>query len=221
MLIKKLKIKTANLARQMHFYAEILGFKILEKRDDEIYFQIGKSILVLKMSESFTPYHFCINIPANKEFEALRWLKERVEIIKNDELEIQSFESWNASAIYFYDADNNIVEFIARKTLKNGTTEAFNVRQAIQISEIGVPVNDILSSTQALQRIVTLSKYSGNFERFCAIGNEEGLFIFINSKLKTWFPTDDRAYASDFEIKFVHVGQTYDLAFQNGMILKK
>ena len=60
-----------------------------------------------------------------------------------------------------------------------------------------------------------LEKYDGDFERFCAIGDDEGLLITINQKLKDWFPTDDKAYKSEFKMEFTQQGKKHFLVFEN------
>ncbi|MEO0572284.1 MAG: VOC family protein, partial [Bacteroidota bacterium] len=132
--------------------------------------------------------------------------------------EIQDFDFWNAKAIYFYDMDHNIVEFIARKNLKNGTDKEFNSNSLLEISEIGIPVNDIETTFNTLNTLSNLSKYDGGFEKFCAIGDENGLFICINKQLKNWFPTGDKAHSSEFGITFEENGKEYAMEFRNEKI---
>lgn len=218
MKIKELKIYTSNLNKQVDFYKQALGLEILEKSSSSASFKIGNSIFKLTVSEDFLPYHFAINIPCNQENEALNWLKSRVDILKDGDIEVQDFDFWNAKAIYFYDADQNIVEFIARKTLPNQSDREFNSNSLIEISEIGVPVNDIETTFNELQTIVPIKQYDGGFERFCAIGDETGLFICINKNIKDWFPTDDKAHSSEFELLFEENGTSYELEFKSGKI---
>lgn len=219
MIIKELKIYTQNLSSQIDFYFHKIGLDCLEESDQQVVFQVGKTKLRLVKSERSHPYHFAINIPCNQEKEALRWLKERVEILKDGNNEIQPFDSWNARAIYFYDPDQNIVEFIARKNLGNESQEEFGAHPLIEISEIGMPVNDIATAFKALRQLSDIEKYDGSLERFCAIGDENGLFICINKQLKAWFPTGDPAHSSAFEIKFQELGIDYELAFIDGGII--
>lgn len=215
MEIKELKIDSKNLERQIDFYSNKIGLDLIEKSEIEAIFQVGKSKLKLVKSEVSFPYHFAINIPSNKEDEALKWLKARVEILKDGKNEIQDFDFWNAKAIYFYDLDKNIIEFIARKNLKNDSQLNFGINSLLEISEIGMPVNDIEKTFNKLKEISNISIFDGGFERFCAIGDENGLFICINKNVKDWFPTGDKAYSSEFEIKFEHNNQEFGLEFMN------
>ncbi|MEM1337580.1 MAG: VOC family protein [Bacteroidota bacterium] len=218
MHIKELKIYAKNFSKQLAFYSNTIGLKVMEESENQAVFRIGKSMLKIVKSDKFKPYHFAINIPCNKEVEALKWLQRRVDILKYGIHEIQDFVYWNAKAIYFYDEDDNIVEFIARKNLKNSREEEFDVHALLEISEIGIPVQDIATTFTTLNTIANLQKYDGGFEKFCAIGDENGLFICINTLKKDWFPTGDKAYSSEFEITFKENGKAYQLAFRNEKI---
>ena len=144
------------------------------------------------------------------------WL--HTEILKDGTRDIQDFKSWNARAIYFYDADKNIVELIARKNLKNQSTSLFSAHALLNLSEIGLAVNAIEPIYNQLIEIVKLGIYDGGFERFCAIGDEQGLFICINKQVKDWYPTSDKAYSSEFAIAFTENGAAYSLEFRNGRL---
>ena len=215
MIIKELKIYSKKLSNQVEFYSKIIGLELIEHSDIQAVFQVGKSKMKMVKSDNFQPYHFAINIPSNKENEALSWLKERVNVLKDGEAEIQDFDFWNAKAIYFYDEDKNIVEFIARKNMKNESKEMFSINSLLEISEIGMPVKNIKKSFSTLKSITNIDVFDGGFDRFCAIGDENGLFICINKMVKDWFPTGDKAHSSEFEIKIDENGFEYELEFVN------
>lgn len=216
MQIRELEIFTPNLAQQRAFYARTLGLDIVRETSNSVSFQIGHSTLKLTFRKTFSPYHYAINIPANQEEEALAWLKTRVDIIKNEDLEIQYFEFWNAYAVYFYDADGNIGELIARKTLNNTSELAFSKNSLLEICEIGVPTFDIKHDYTVLNDKTGIPIYSGNLERFCAIGDANGLFIMVNKELKKeWFPTQDTPFSSDFRLKFTEQGKDFNFVYEN------
>jgi len=218
MKINELKIFTSNLSKQVEFYSSILGLKKSVNSENIVSFKIGNSILTLEYRKEFTPYHLAINIPSNKENEALFWLKERVDILLNGEKEIQDFDFWNAKAIYFYDPDKNIIEFIARKNLNNNSKKKFDEKLLIEISEIGLPTNNIEMEFNSLNQNCNLNIFSGGLERFCAIGNENGLIICINKNLKGWFPINDKAFSSDFIIEITNNGKEYQIEYKDEKI---
>ncbi len=215
MKILALKIYTKHLSDQIDFYSNKIGLDIIEKSENQADLKIGNSILRIVQNDSFQPYHFAINIPCNQETEALEWIKKRVKILTDGQNEIHDFDFWNAKAIYFYDPDKNIAELIARKNLNNVSDKDFNVNSLLQISEIGMPVSDIKTTFNALNKISNVQKFDGGFERFLAIGDENGLFICINKNARDWYPKDDKAYSSAFEIKFEENGKQFELEFLN------
>ncbi|KXX71121.1 VOC family protein [Flammeovirga sp. SJP92] len=206
MKIKKLYLKTPYLEEQYLFYKDTLGFQELYKEAETIAFQIGQSELVLEQSQASKPYHFALNIPFELVEQAVSWLKKRVTILKEGTSDIQDFSAWKAKAIYFYDKDQNIVELIGREDVKGNPHDTFNAAAVISISEIGVPSKNIEKVYQSLVNINSseLPIYDGSFQRFCAVGDPEGLFICINNEKKgTWFPTEDAAYASSFKVEIL------------------
>lgn len=221
MQINKLKIFSPKIKEQADFYGQVLGLTILEQTDQKGIIEFGQSVLEIDYKAETTPYHFAINIPANKEEEALLWLKDRVEILKDGEHEIQDFDFWNAMAVYFYDEDLNIVELIARKNLNNPNKEPFSEKQFLEISEIGLPTYDIEEIYSQLNQLTQIEVFDGGFERFCAIGDEHGLFICINKQVKDWFPTSDKAYSSAFEINLTEQGKEYELCFDGEKVSSK
>lgn len=219
MKIKELKLYSRNIEAQARFYAQILGLTPIEQSAEKLVLAIGTSQLIFEYAADATPYHFAFNIPSNKEVEALEWCKQRVEVLKDGPHEIQDFDTWNAKAVYFYDADKNIVEFIARKNLNNPSNVAFGIAQLLEVSEIGVPTTDVAAVYNQLNTFFDLKIFDGGFERFCAAGDEHGLFICINKTVKDWFPTDDTAYASPFTILTSHENTTHQLYFDGNDIV--
>lgn len=221
MKINQLEIFTPNLAAQINFYTQNLGLDIIEQNDNFATFKVGYSKLKITYRANFSPYHFAINIPSNQAEKALNWLKNKVEILKDEGSEIQYFDFWEANAIYFYDADNNIVEFIARKRLNQISNQPFDKNSLIAISEIGIPTADISRVHKILNEATNIPIYSGSLERFCAIGDDNGLFIVINKMLKKeWFPTNDQPFSADFNIKFIEQDKIFILEyFKDKLIL--
>lgn len=216
MKIKKLTITTANLKGQTDFYANTLQFRIIKQGLGFTEFQTGESILRFEAADSSIPYHFAFNIPSFQEQEALDWLESRVDILPYESDRIIPFDNWNAHAMYFYDPDNNIIEFIARKNLLITTDYAFSADSILGISEIGVPVKDINPIFNHLNKKLDLELYSGNLTRFSAIGDETGLLIVINQNEKDfWFPVNDPALAANFEAIISQDDQLHKIIFHN------
>ena len=201
MKIAELILDTKNLKGQLSFYQDLLNFKLIKRSESCVSFQIGKSKLTFVEKDKATPYHFAFNIPFDKVKEGLSWLKDRVTVIPNEDDEIIDFENWMAKAIYFYDKDHNIVEFIARKEMGNDLKGGFGSKSILSISEIGIGTDNIKELYEQINAIKPIDIYDGSFERFCAIGNYEGLFIAVDMSQKEWFPKGDQIFPSGFTVK--------------------
>lgn len=200
MRIENLKVYSRNLEKQKQFYQSVLDFPVEEISKDAFLVEIGYSTLEFQQKDSATPYHIAFHIPSIQEELALFWLKDRVNILKDGKDEIVDFPAWNAKSIYFYDEDRNIIELISRKSFHPASSTVFSSQSIFGISEIGLATGNVQSAYDFLQKEFSLEKFTGDYETFCATGDDEGLFIVINKNKKDWFPADDKAFASDFEV---------------------
>jgi len=84
MEIKELKIYSSKIKEHADFYSKVLVLIVIKLTEDNVFLEIGKSILNIEFKAEKNPYHFAINIPSNKEYKALEWLKSRMEIFKEE-----------------------------------------------------------------------------------------------------------------------------------------
>ncbi len=209
MKIEKLALHSNNFPAQFQFYVETLGLELVEKNENSFSLRIGNSMLTFKKSATKCYYHFAFNIPPFQIMEAMEWAQRRVDLLKHEGETILDFPNWNAKAFYFFDADHNIVEFIDRRNIEIKTNNAFSAKNILEISEIGLPVDNIKEAFQKLNLQTGIKKYSGNLETFCAAGDEHGLFIIVNQKTKNWLPTNLPAKAFPFELNFQNDQENY------------
>jgi catechol 2,3-dioxygenase-like lactoylglutathione lyase family enzyme len=214
MKISELTLFTTHLAEQKQFYTNLLALPLVVADEEKFTVKIGVSSLTFIASKSANPAHFAINISSYKIQEALEWMQQRVDILLCEGEPIADFSNWNAEALYFYDVDGNIVEFIARKGLDIKNTHPFSSTDLLSISEIGIVSSDNKAIYDELNAMRPIPIYDGNFERFCVLGNDEGLFILVNNTKKKWFPTQEEAFVADF-----HMKGDYNFAFLNGKIV--
>lgn len=221
MIVEKLTLQSHNFLRQYQFYVETLGFELLEQTENSFSVKAGNSTLVFKKSATKCYYHFAFNIPAFQILDALDWMQQRVDILKYQGDLIVDFPNWNAKAFYFFDADNNIVEFIDRRNLDAATGKAFSIENLLEISEVGLPVNNILQTFQSLNKQTAIEKYSGDLTTFCSAGDEHGLFIIVDQNNKNWLPTDLPARAYPFELHFKCGSVKYLLKYAGEEVILK
>ena len=221
MRLKELTILTENIDGQKVFYRQILGLPFTMTHANYFEVCIGASKLFFHASQTSNPYHIAINIPSFQEKEAVVWLKERVKLLSFKGQELVNFKSWNAKSIYFYDEDKNILEFIARKDLNIKAEDQFSVQNLVEISELGLAVDNILPIHDFLKRNYKLSIYAGDMDQFCAMGNGHFLFIIINRDHKRWIPRNDVALIAPFEARLeLDSGHETALQFNDDGMLK-
>jgi catechol 2,3-dioxygenase-like lactoylglutathione lyase family enzyme len=210
--IKELKLYSHHLKEQKEFYVSLFGLELVNDSSDSFTVKVGDTLLSFIKCEDNPYYHFAINIPSNHIEESANWLKERTAILPFENEEIVNFTGWNARSIYFYDADKNIVEFIARGNLNINSSDSFSAKSLLSLSEIGIPTSNVPEIFTKLNEEYALGKYDCDLKKFCAVGDENGLFIVVNYNLKKWLPAMDEALPFPFEIHFDNnKGKIYNL----------
>jgi catechol-2,3-dioxygenase len=112
--------------------------------------------------------HFAVNVAPERFEEAVRWARERVELVG----EPVEFPEWRARAAYFHDPSGNIVELIARE-------RAPGKELLMEVSEVGLPVADVARAVEFLQAELDLPHFDGDRRHFSALGDDRGLFIVV------------------------------------------
>lgn len=203
MKLEHIQIQTSNIQQTTAFYQDILGLSIIENDSESISVKAGNSILkFIENTEFKSIYHFAFNIPENQLEKAIEWCKNKVDLIfiENKNI-ITHFENWNAHAVYFYDNNGNLLEFIARHDLNNTQTEEFSSKSILNISEIGIVNENPLELGNQLIAEHDLNFFSknNNSEVFSAIGDDEGLLILVKPN-RNWYPTQTPSESNKTEI---------------------
>ena len=212
--ILEIEILSDNIDETIKFYSDLLGFKILHVDGNTISFAVGKSVLTFIKSDNLNPkYHFAFNIPCNKIDDAILWTYSKTPLIKitNDKI-IADFDNWNANAIYFYDNNGNILEFIARHDLNNASENTFDISSIESISEIGIVAENALELADKLINENKLSLFAkgSKSEAFSALGDDNGLLVIVKSH-RNWYPTNLQAKKFLTKIKLKINNTTVDL----------
>jgi catechol-2,3-dioxygenase len=213
MFIQTLTIYTNHLADQWSFYTSRLGMNCIYKNDTSFTLKAGKTMLQFIVSPTplGSPYHFAFNTEPASIFSAPDFLDAAgVPPIVVDNVVLYDFENWNAKAVYFYDADGNIVEFIARFNLSESTAERpFSIDDVINISELGIVVVDIPEFTATVFSKLGHPVWKEYGDDFKAIGDEEGLLITVPVN-RPWFPTQAKAFTLPAIIELKQHGESFD-----------
>lgn len=190
MHIQYLELSTLDLYSQQTFYFGVLDLPV-EAFTDQLKVKAGTTTLVFTQAKSNFDgaYHFAFNIPANQLLAAKAWIAERVPLLR-DENGKDDFDStnWNSHSVYFKDGAGNVLEFIARRDLKNPVEGRFNSGHILNVSEIGLPSDDVIGLANELCTRLGLSVFHQQpNENFTPVGDDNGLFI-LPVKNRIWMP---------------------------------
>lgn len=190
MNITHLELSTSDLQPQAGFYSDVLELPI-KLSPEKLEVRAGETTLVFtKATPDFDgAYHFAFNIPENQLLNAKIWIASRVPLLC-DENGRDDFDStnWNSRSVYFKDAAGNVLEFIARRDLKNPVDGEFNSSHILNVSEIGLPSEDVIGlADQLCARLGVSVFHQQPNENFTPVGDNNGLFI-LPIKDRVWFP---------------------------------
>ncbi|HMS63641.1 MAG TPA: ring-cleaving dioxygenase [Ignavibacteria bacterium] len=173
----------------------------------------GMSEIIFESSDSsINPfYHFAFNIPENQLKKAKEWISKKAELITLDGEDEFDFKSWNAHSVYFYDPAGNILELIARHDLENRSEKDFGGKSLLSVSEIGIPVFNVMDFHNELNNSNPLPLFSGDNENFTAMGDDNGLLIIVK-KGRKWYPDCPDAEIFPLKIK-LHSDKNSEIYF--------
>ncbi len=187
--------KTHKLNELKSFYVQTLGLALLKEQEGSFTVAVGETNLTFIRTEDKDDrpsYHFAFNINESKFKLAKEYVSKRVTLLQEDSQDEFEFTDWNAHAFYFYDPSGNIVEYIARHSIKSISSDEFTNKDILCVSEVGLPVLDVANVASLLQSEVNLPLWRGDGASFQPIGDEHGLFIVVELERK-WLPTNDKA----------------------------
>ena len=187
--IRRLELLSADLEAQRNFYGNILELPV--RLDDPILeIQAGRTRLFFTCTPEFDgAYHFAFNIPTNQFESAKRWISSRIPLLQDENRKDEFHsENWNSSSVYFKDPAGNVLEFIARHNLDNAVTGDFDRLQILNISEIGLPSEDVVGLANEICKKLDVSVFRQQpNESFTPVGDDNGLLI-IPVKDRIWIP---------------------------------
>jgi len=181
-----------SLSAMKAFYGKTLDLRLMNERPDRFTVEAGETTITFVTSEDTVGgrapfYHFAFNIPENKIVKALEWQKARTPMLAIPErnraegfpAEVVDYRQWNAHSVFFLDPAGNVVEYIARHDLKNADTSPFSWADMLYVSEIGLVVDDVTASADALKGMAAVAPYKGGDSDFTAMGDEYGLLLVM------------------------------------------
>jgi catechol 2,3-dioxygenase-like lactoylglutathione lyase family enzyme len=201
MHIQELLLHTRHLAEQQAFYRTTLGLPLLAETADSFTIQAGTTRLRFQETRHDVLYHIAFTIPRNTFAQAKSWLRERVSLLltRNGEDEIffkysdeSSGEPIDTRSLYFCDAANNILECIVHYNLSQETEGPFGADDVLYVSEIGLPVGDVLQLSATLKEQLAIEPYPVSCpisKDFAYLGDLSGQLVVVKIG-RPWLPTE-------------------------------
>jgi len=190
MNITYLELTTNDLHIQWEYYSKVLELPVRMFENCLQVITRNTEILFTKSDADVDgAYHFAFNIPENQFRKAKKWISSRTPLLTDaDGKDEFHSDNWNSKSVYFKDAAGNVLEFIARHNLKNAVKGNFNSSQILNISEVGLPSEDVTEFADELCVKMNLSVFKQEpSETFTPVGDDRGLLI-IPAKDRIWIP---------------------------------
>ncbi|WIE56726.1 hypothetical protein DEI96_011120 [Curtobacterium sp. MCLR17_031] len=214
--IRQVQLATRSLADTARFY-ERLGCPV-EAVDATVRVVVGSTLLVFReLPEMTGALHLAITIPTGAFDAAKAWIAGLTTVLGTDDQdEFEGPPNWNSRSVYFEGPDQQLLELIERRDLPVDVGENTAV-PLVSVSEVGVPVPDVLGAVEALRR-AGLDPYANPpGESFAAVGDVDGLVILVSPD-RRWFPTGDRSPSSAPVV--IDVGLGVPLELTEGVLLR-
>ena len=207
MIIEELQLYTTRLEELKHFYSVTLGMEVSNATDQVFTLQVGSTRMIFKQCETEREpfYHVAWMIPTNRFKQAKQWAASRVVLSKEGGRDETYSANWNSFSLYFEDPAGNIIELIAHHRIQNESDHNFSARDIVQVCEIGLVTEDVLSTVHELQQI-GFTRWGEISETFAPVGDVHGLFIVVK-KNRTWFFSKQKAQIYPLEITVRDVGK--------------
>ena len=202
MKIIEVTLPTTNIDSQEHCFSKRLGFTCKRKNANELLVHCGGNLINFVRAQRQFYFHYCFLIPPGSLAAAVTFLDERnFQPLLYEGQRIVDFG--NGRAVYFWDADGNIAEFIERPSLGHPAQNEFRISDVIQLNEIGMPCeNPIAVAEELIQKFgISLVDEAVFRNDFVWCGDYEGVFLLPKIG-RNWMPCDKACEKNALSVKF-------------------
>jgi hypothetical protein len=162
-----------------------------------ISFRAGETEIQVVAGSGRPFYHVALLVPGNR-FEAARaWAEADAELLPDRETgeTVFAFTNWDASACYFNDPADNVVELIAHRGVAESDAKGvFRPTELVGLSELGL-VGDPPAMADRLADGLGLELWDGTVAepgRLAFVG-ERARTLILSPPGRTWLPTEQAA----------------------------
>lgn len=193
-----------NIIPEIKKFYKSIGFRVREI-DDKLIISVQHSEIVFKRNEALmneSLYHFAIDIPPSKCNRIKASIKNKFELLVEEDDDEIYFEHINARSSYINDPSGNIVEFVARNDLDNKYIEVVNM-DFLRISEISLVTNKVIETFNQLKMYGFRERDNEILENslnFICSGIEKS-YILLTKENRRWLFSDK--LSKSFPIKII------------------
>lgn len=225
--IRQVQLATRSLADTARFW-ERLGCSV-EIVDATVRIVVGSTLLVFReLPEMTGALHLAITIPTGTFDAAKARIAGLTTVLGTDDQdEFEGPPNWNSRSVYFEGPDQQLLELIERRDLEPGArgsgvgdgtgTDSDAGVPLVSVSEVGVPVPDVLGAVESLRRAGLEPYANPPGESFAAVGDVDGLVILVSPD-RRWFPTGDRSPSNAPVV--IDVGLDAPVGLTEGVLLR-
>lgn len=220
MQIERVTLSSRKIEAQREFYGDLLGLPTQVDEAGLLHVQIGRSELLFRHDPTVTPfYHFAFRVLTNQPEAAGAWARQRFSLLPDEGQEVFTSRLWNgATQFYFADADGNVVEFL---TQESSAAAAFGPDQICHITEMGLPVSDVLATVARLEQALGQGRKNGESATFNPVGDADGALIIVPTG-RNWYPTQRPGFSLSVQIELrAAIAEPIELAADQYRILAR
>lgn len=162
--------------------------------------QLGETTLQFEAAEDAPPAHLAFRLLADAE-AAVDWLADRATVIPVEGTQSRWFEFLDATAIYFEDPEENILEGLCYTDDSHPTGGSEAIVDGV--TEVGLPAHEPLALVEWLKETVGLSAWGSPSETFAWVGDRHARFVVVPAG-RDWYPTDREAGLSPLSVTVVN-----------------
>ncbi len=202
MRIHELTLPSTQLEAQFEMYSNRLGFACEWVDRGRMRVKCGATSLNFVRAQRQFYFHYCFLVPTGSVESICRFLDDRdfQSLLFKGQRTVQFS---NGRSVYYYDADQNIAEFIERPMLNVPVKPDFDVADVLRINEIGIPAEQPIVQAEAfIKKYGIVCADDAVFrEDFVWCGDYEGVFIMPKIG-RNWLPTDRPAEKNELRVGF-------------------
>jgi len=187
---RALRLRTHRLDEQRRFYNEVLGLPLKEEAADSFTVVTPGTELTFSRAgagQGRLFYHFAFDIPGDRLEPARRWLNTSAPPVRAGGRDVLHVPSWDADSIYFHDAEDNLLEFLARRNDAAPAAGSFSPRDILCVSELAIAGKDMEATAADLEADLGLARRPPGLERGLAVGDAHRTLLLIEEG-SVWSP---------------------------------